>query len=53
MTATRLLEEQGVNIKTHGIIITSFGDQLASHAVATIRFAYQATINIDGTSVPP
>lgn len=52
MTATRLLEEQGVNIKTHDIVTTSSGDQLANHAVVTVQSAYQTTINIDGTAVP-
>ena len=52
MTATRLLEEQGVDIKTHDIVTTSSGDQLANHAVVTVQSAYQTTINIDGTSVP-
>ena len=52
MTATRLLEEQGVDIKTHDIVITSSGDQLANHAVVTVQSAYQTTINIDGTAVP-
>lgn len=52
MTATRLLEEQGVDIKTHDIVTTSSGDQLANHAVVTVQSAYQTTINIDGTAVP-
>lgn len=52
MTATRLLEEQGVYIKTHDIVTTSSGDQLANHAVVTVQSAYQTTINIDGTAVP-
>ena len=46
MTATRLLEEQGVDIKTHDIVTTSSGDQLANHAVVTVQSAYQTTINI-------
>ncbi|WP_347011605.1 G5 domain-containing protein [Bifidobacterium longum] len=52
MTATRLLEKQGVDIKTHDIVTTSSGDQLANHAVVTVQSAYQTTINIDGTAVP-
>lgn len=52
MTATRLLEEQGVDIKTHDIVTTSSGDQLANHAVVTVQSADQTTINIDGTAVP-
>ena len=52
MTATRLLEEQGVDIKTHDIVTTSSGDQLANRAVVTVQSAYHTTINIDGTAVP-
>ena len=46
MTATRLLEEQGVDIKTHDIVTTSSGDQLANHAVVTVQSAYQTTIDV-------
>ncbi len=53
MTATRLLEEQGVNIKTHDIVTTSTRrPACANHAVVTVQSAYQTTINIDGTAVP-
>ena len=52
MTATRLLEEQGVDINTHDIVTTSSGDQLANHAVVTVQSAYQTTINIDGPAEP-
>ena len=52
MTASRLLEEQGIDVKTHDIVETSSGNQLADHAVVTVRSAYQTTITIDGTSVP-
>ena len=41
-----------VDIKTHDIVTTSSGDQLANHAVVTVQSAYQTTINIDGTAVP-
>ena len=41
-----------MDIKTHDIVTTSSGDQLANHAVVTVQSAYQTTINIDGTSVP-
>ena len=52
MTASRLLEEQGIDVKTHDIVETSSGNQLVDHAVVTVRSAYQTTITIDGTSVP-
>ncbi|MBT1174379.1 G5 domain-containing protein [Bifidobacterium sp. LC6] len=52
MTATRLLEEQGIDVKSHDIVETSSGNRLANHAVVTVRSAYQTTINIDGTEVP-
>ena len=52
MTAARLLEEQGIDVKTHDIVETSSGDHLADHAVVTVRSAYQTTININGTEVP-
>ena len=45
-------EEQGIDVKTHDIVETSSGNQLADHAVVTVRSAYQTTITIDGTSVP-
>ena len=41
MTASRLLEEQGIDVKTHDIVETSSGNQLADHAVVTVRSAYQ------------
>ena len=49
MTASRLLEEQGIDVKTHDIVETSSGNQLADHAVVTVRSAYQTTITIDGS----
>lgn len=52
MTTARLLEEQGIDVKSHDIVETSSGDHLADHAVVTVRSAYQTTISIDGTSVP-
>lgn len=52
MTTERLLEEQGVDVKTHDLVETSSGDWLADHAVVTVRSAYQTTIVIDGMSVP-
>ncbi|OZG60159.1 lytic transglycosylase [Bifidobacterium myosotis] len=52
MTASRLLQEQGIDVKTHDIVETSSGNRLEDHAVVTVRSAYQTTINIDGVSVP-
>ncbi|NMM94821.1 G5 domain-containing protein [Bifidobacterium oedipodis] len=52
MTATRLLQEQGIDVKTHDLVETSSGDHLANHAVVTVRSAYQTTITIDGVQVP-
>ena len=52
MTATRLLQEQGIDVKTHDLVETSSGDRLSNHAVVTVRSAYQTTITIDGVQVP-
>lgn len=51
-TTARLLEEQGVDVKTHDLVETSSGETLANHAVVTVRSAYQTTITIDGVEVP-
>ncbi|OZG65227.1 aggregation-promoting factor C-terminal-like domain-containing protein [Bifidobacterium eulemuris] len=51
-TTARLLEEQGIDVKTHDLVETSSGETLANHAVVTVRSAYQTTITIDGTEVP-
>ena len=48
----RLLEEQGIDVKSHDIVQSSSGNVLANHAVVTVQSAYQATINIDGQEVP-
>lgn len=52
MSVDRLLEQQGVDVKTHDFVDSSSGDMLTNHAVVTVRSAYQTTINIDGTEVP-
>lgn len=52
MTATRLLQEQGIDVKSHDLVQSTSGDKLANHAVVTVRSAYQTTINIDGQQVP-
>lgn len=49
----RLLQEQGVKIKTHDFIdSTNENNSLSDHDVITVRSAYQTTINIDGQEVP-
>ena len=52
MTVDRLLEEQGVDVKTHDLVQSTSGGNLANHAVVTVRSAYQTTIVIDGQEVP-
>lgn len=51
LTATRLLEEQHVDVKTHDIVSVSSGDRLANHSVVSVQSAYQTTITIDGKDV--
>ena len=48
----RLLEEQGIDVKSHDVVQSSSGNVLANHAVVTVQSAYQATISIDGQEVP-
>lgn len=53
MSVARLLQEQGVNIKTHDVVTTASGDnRLNDHSVVTVQSAYQATIDINGQQVP-
>lgn len=52
MSVDRLLEEQGVDVKTHDLVQSTSGGTLANHAVVTVRSAYQTTITIDGQEVP-
>ncbi|MDN6233787.1 MAG: ubiquitin-like domain-containing protein, partial [Bifidobacterium crudilactis] len=52
MSIDRLLEQQGVKVKTHDFIDSTSGEMLTNHSVVTVRSAYQTTINIDGTEVP-
>ncbi|TPF96545.1 lytic transglycosylase [Bifidobacterium sp. UTCIF-39] len=52
MSVDRLLQEQGVAVKTHDIITSSSGNALANHAVVKVQSAYQATITIEGKDVP-
>lgn len=48
----RLLDEQGVDLKTHDQAVSSSGEWLANHAVVTVKSAYQVTLNIDGKQIP-
>lgn len=49
----RLLQEQGVKVKTHDFVQSAQGTQnLVNHDVVTVRSAYQTTITIDGRQVP-
>ncbi|WP_055427969.1 G5 domain-containing protein [Bifidobacterium aesculapii] len=52
MSVDRLLEEQGVDVKTHDLVQSSSGGTLANHAVVTVRSAYQTTVNVDGEEIP-
>lgn len=53
MSAQRLLESQGITLKTHDIVESSAGgDRLTDRSVVTVRSAYQTTITIDGQRVP-
>lgn len=52
MSVTRLLEERGVDVKSHDLVQSTSGDILSNHDVVTVRSAYQTTISIDGQRVP-
>lgn len=52
MNVTRLLEERGVDVKSHDLVQSTSGDILSNHDVVTVRSAYQTTISIDGQRVP-
>lgn len=52
MSTARLLQEQNINVKSHDLVQSTSGDNLADHAVVTVRSAYQTTINIDGQQIP-
>ncbi|KFI60128.1 G5 domain-containing protein [Bifidobacterium gallicum] len=47
-----LLEEQGIQVKTHDIVTSDSPDGLVDHATITVNSAYQTTISIDGQEVP-
>lgn len=52
MTVDRLLEEQGISVKSHDLVQSTSGGTLADHAVVTVRSAYQTTVNVDGEEIP-
>lgn len=52
MSVTRLLEERGVDVKSHDLVQSTSGDILSNHDVVTVSSAYQTTISIDGQRVP-
>ena len=52
MSVTRLLEERGVDVKSHDLVQSTSGDILSNHDVVTVNSAYQTTISIDGQRVP-
>ena len=53
MSVDRLLQEQGVKIKTHDLVeSTSPTSMLKNHDVVNVQSAYQTTITIDGQEVP-
>lgn len=47
-----LLRQEGIEVKTHDLAVSSSGERLQDHAVVTVRSAFQTTININGTEVP-
>ena len=53
MSVDRLLQEQGVKVKTHDLVeSTSPTSMLNNHDVVTVQSAYQTTITINGEEVP-
>lgn len=52
MSVDRLLQEQGVKVKTHDLVESSTPtSMLKNHDVVTVKSAYQTTITIDGQEV--
>lgn len=52
MSVDRLLQEQGVKVKTHDLIeSTTPTSMLKNHDVVTVKSAYQTVITIDGQEV--
>ncbi|WP_300765785.1 G5 domain-containing protein [uncultured Bifidobacterium sp.] len=52
MSVDRLLDEQDVDVKSHDSVTSTTGGNIDEDTVVTVRKAYQATIVIDGKSVP-
>ena len=52
MSVDRLLESQGITVKSHDMVDSTSGAWLADHAVVTVRSAYQVELTIDGARVP-
>ncbi|WP_291534604.1 G5 domain-containing protein, partial [Bifidobacterium sp. UBA6881] len=53
MSVDRLLQEQGVKVKTHDLVeSTTPTSMLKNHDVVTVKSAYQTTITINGQEVP-
>ncbi|KAA8816594.1 DUF348 domain-containing protein [Bifidobacterium callitrichos] len=52
MSVDRLLQEQGIDVKSHDLVESSSGERLADHAVVTVRSAFQTTVNVDGEEIP-
>ncbi|KAA8821092.1 aggregation-promoting factor C-terminal-like domain-containing protein [Bifidobacterium vespertilionis] len=53
MSVDRLLQEQGVAVKTHDVVQSTSGtDTINNHDVVTVRSAFQTTVTIDGAQVP-
>ncbi len=52
MNVDRLLEEQGVTVRSHDLVESSSGNMLADRAVVTVRSAYQITVTVNGEEIP-
>ena len=52
MSVDRLLEEQGVTVRSHDLVESSSGNMLADRAVVTVRSAYQITVTVNGEEIP-
>ena len=52
MSVDRLLEEQGVTVRSHDLVESSSGSMLTDRAVVTVRSAYQITVTVNGEEIP-
>lgn len=52
MSVDRLLESEGVRVKSHDLVDSTSGKWLSDHAIVTVRSAYQVELTIDGARVP-